>query len=539
MFFILDCRSMRLQESLYFLFFALLYCVNLVASDLEGGPVGCRSSIADFKRVTMHSQVLLNKNFLNQRPNAAIQSAIELQLKHLMGYFNNTSENGLNVALSAYREAPVLLKTENIKYGHQLIIDNYLSEQNYKFSIDAYTQKALKRGYTESNDDALLITYKTNILIADCSDKSFSAESEAKLPLDPFLSLWVEDAAKRKSREFNGKNLLVSNCSADEIVDFGQIGLSWFFWSPITLKKNKKEIFLHCEVVKNLLISPKFEVAKIVSKINPPGKDFFKAENALAISAIFGVVWRTDQFTPLNYNSVDKMVNLMLTHCQQAENIPACLSVWKSALGPQEDGKYLELGAHSFFEYLRYLMTVVKLSSFTTVKNSEDLQLKLSGVFRDSGKPLTISVYYGKTSFNSKTPVPETYIKFLNTSLKSADSISYFGHAGLGLNLNFSILSDAFKKKSSSNFRRTKNLWLGIYNCEAFSYFGFDLYPIFVHGQKLLLTQTSGIEVDAKFPIAQIEIINRLFSESKLNTFSILNNYVATSDFLTETMLTF
>lgn len=531
---------MRLQGPLFFLLFALLYNGKSVAFDLQGSTVGCQGPVADFKLVTMNSKVLLNKKFLDQHNDTTVRAAIELQLKHLMGYFNNTSKAGLNVALSAYREAPDIIKIEKVKYGYQLEIDNYLRNQGYyKYAVDAYIDKALKRGYADSDDEALLISYKTKVLVADCSDKSFSPNTEVELPLDPFLSVWLEAPSKRKLREFNGHKLLASSCFIDEIADFGQAGISWFFWSPATTKRNTKDMFLTCKVAADQIVKPRFEITRTLDKVTPPQKTFFSSETPLVLSAIFGVVTWGDPFSKVNFESAQEMASRMLTHCQKAENVPTCLSIWRPAFRPQKDGKLLEFGAFSFFEYLRYLMTVVKPESVSTERNSADIQVKIAGVFRDSGKPVSVTVYYGKTSLNSSTPVPETYFKFLHTSLKNADSLSYFGHAGLGMNLDFAALSEAFKKRSYPNFRRTKNLWLGVYNCEGFSYFGFDLNPIFSPGQKLLLTQTSGIEVDAKFPMAQIEVMSRLFSDKTTHTFSILSQYVRTKDFLTETMFTY
>ena len=510
------------------IFFILAASPFLRAEVVKGSTIGCQQDVAEFKQLVMTSQVLLNKNFMSNDSKSQISEAIDWQLKHLFGYFNNSrNQNNLNVALSGYRQSPIIVEVKNAKYSSKLVVQNYLADQPYVFPLTEYVKKALKRGFTEEADDAVLITYKVSLIVADCSFVEFPASRVIKLPLDPYVSLWLEEPAKRGARTFNGKTQeKVSNCSADEVANFGQNGIAWFFWKP-----------QNCELNSNAVVMPSFEVKQKLSSVAELTKDFFKDKNKLKFSAVFGVISYLDFFSKLNYDKVNQLASSNLTHCVAAKNIPECFTFWKPAFQIQGDEKFLEPGAIGFFVYLRHLTTLVKVKKFSTENSAEQISYKIEGVLRDSGVPVEATVYYGKTNFNSNTPVPTNYISFLHDALASSDAISYYGHAGLGVNLNYKRLVAEFKKMNLANIQRKKNLWYGIYNCEAFSYFGWDMQSIFKSGQKMLLTASSGIEVGSWSPVLQIEIINRIFANSNYEKFSMLNHYVQSQDFITATQI--
>ncbi len=63
----------------------------LMAEVIKGSTVGCNQVVAEFKQITITSEVMLNKNFITGNSAHQINEAIEWQLKHLFLMLNCTS----------------------------------------------------------------------------------------------------------------------------------------------------------------------------------------------------------------------------------------------------------------------------------------------------------------------------------------------------------------------------------------------------------------------------------------------------------------
>jgi hypothetical protein len=516
-------------------FTLLLTASKAKAGDLSGNPVGCRAANSKLQYFYLNGKVLLNQNFL---PASAVElkklkeEAVEIQLKHLMSFFRTTSLN-MNAVLASYRSEPKILNTELVKYASSFPVDDYLPSSRGP-AMSAYIKRALTRGHVDQSDHALLIHYQSKILIADCSPNGL-VPSQILLPRDPYLSLWIEDKVKRKPRSFGPYKLdHVSNCSSREIVLFGNYDVNWYFWSPVSNGKGE------CQRDDNKMYSPKIAAVNEVEKIEPIHKTFFKSQS-LKVAAIFGIVDQSELFVKNDFLFIKKSVADAFNHCKKLNSVPACLTQWSDLTKAQSNKKYYEPGAFHFFNYLKYLNTLVRIDkvSVTDVDvNSNEVYLKVSGKLIDSNTPIELVSYYGKTTLDYGPRVSKLYLKLLRDSFQEFDSISYVGHAGLGQNLNMRTLNKFWGEDKLTQVSRTKPLWLGIYNCEAFSYFGFDLDTIFKPGFKnVVLTETIGTDSGSKFPLSQLSLINNLYSnhaqDSSRDIQKVMGRYVSGRDFLT------
>lgn len=514
---------------------------------IEGGPIGCAGSNSHFQRIRLSGKVLLNKNFLPQKVTAhdlVVKEAIELQIKHMMGFFKNTRSISLNVALSAYRGNLKIEKTENTNYGDNITLDRYLPASRAESSL-AYVQNAVARGAVKADDPAELVTYQTELVIADCSEKAFFNFSDIRLPLDPYLSLWLESKENRKLRKFGNDQAEISSCSSNELILFGNSDSNWFFWSPVEAKVDQQGKSVKCQIVGTKKIyEPILLPGEEITPAQPLQKSFFSDLKNFKSVSIFGTISNSDLFAKMDIATMKKFILETIQQCQSKANVPSCMTAWQKML-LAKDGKYLEPGTYNFFLFLKYLTSVAKIDSMSLLNTdmpNDEIHVNYKGRFLDSKMPLEGAVYYGSTTFDYGPPATKDYVKLLHSAMMSADSISYVGHAGLGQNVKMEKYKELWRRDHLPEIHRNKPLWFGIYNCEGFSYFGFDQEQIFEKGKmNLLLTESSGTESGAKFPLAQLSILNQIFSsKSADNTAMVKNNianYVQSREFSTEVRL--
>jgi hypothetical protein len=133
----------------------------------------------------------------------------------------------------------------------------------------------------------------------------------------------------------------------------------------------------------------------------------------------------------------------------------------------------------------------------------------------------------------------KAYVSTLHTALKDSNAIFYVGHAGLGHNFLIEDFTKLWKQDHLPAFKREHPLWVGIYNCEGFSYFGFDQESLFKPGKfDLYMTASSGTEAGAKYPLAQLSILNDLYAGKKVDVTKTMALYVQSREFSTITRVT-
>ncbi|MFL5814036.1 MAG: hypothetical protein ACJ763_10705 [Bdellovibrionia bacterium] len=514
-------------------------------SQISGSPVGCKTGTGSYQRIELQGKVLLNTAFLPTDPkerSELVRNAIELQLKHLVGYFRTTSSGGMNAAIASYRGAPRISEPQTVTYGSSFPVDNFLAARGGANS--AYTQKALQRGEVKADDSALLIPYQSELLIADCTPNGFQKAAPVKLPLDPFLSFWLEKKEARKSRTFNrGKLDAMPNCLSSELVEFGTSDINWFFWSPVMPKTDSAGKTVKCQIDGPMKIyQPEILASKAVEPAPALAPEFFGKLKEFKSTAIFGIISRNEYFAKLDTLKLKDLIQSTESVCKKAQNVPSCLTAWEKALTPVEGKPFYEPGTYHFLTFLKYLHTLVSLDQLSLEKTStpdQEIVLKYRGHFIDSTMPASGTVYFGTTTLDYGPRASKAYVSTLHTALKDSNAIFYVGHAGLGHNFLIEEFTKLWKQDHLPAFKREHPLWVGIYNCEGFSYFGFDQESLFKPGKfDLYMTASSGTEAGAKYPLAQLSILNDLYAGRKVDVAKTMALYVQSREFSTITRLT-
>jgi hypothetical protein len=501
--------------------------------------LGCKEAEGNAKKFVLESKILLNKKFMpagldNKNLEAFYKASIEFQIKHLMGFFKNTKDNGLNAALYAYRGPVKILKIGEVNYDIAMPVDNYLPQDRGEGT--EYVRNALKIGKTEVSDKAVEIAYSVELMVSDCSIGGFFSGPKISLPLDPYLSLWLENKSKRQPRVLGPSKIAsASNCSSYEITLFGNNNVSWFFWSPVTKYGEK-----NCNIENDkTLITPKIGQIEIVPRSPKLKKDFFQNKKAFNFAVMFGEIDSTSgYFAKVNYAWMKKIITENLSACLKTTIVPECLTLWNPAVGAQEDNKYHEPGVYSFLIFLKHLSTQVKLASFQIEQSPVDMALQIKGVLRDAGTPIEVAVHMGRTSLDYGPAAPSSYVKFTHDAFKEADSIAYVGHAGVGTNLNIKILEELWNRDHLPSIKRIGPIWIGLYNCEGVSYFGFDLDKIFQKNKvKAIETFTSGTMSGPEFPLLHLLTLNNVFSGREVKIKDIFRLEYSGREFIAETWL--
>ncbi|MBY0412580.1 MAG: hypothetical protein K2Q18_00370, partial [Bdellovibrionales bacterium] len=476
----------------------------------SSAPIGCESTQGSTKKILLESSIVLNKKFIPSNEKNFVSVSIEKQIQHFLGYLKNTKYQNLNTALLAYR-GPIKFKVSSGTYGLDLDIDEYLPLDRYKNS-DHYILNAMRDGLTKKSQKALIIKYTVELMIADCSPKSVLENTPIVLPLDPFLSMWVgkkEDRSKRAIGPFILPQ--VSNCNTSNMVIFGGPEVGWYFWSPLNGEGKA--------CAERGVVTPKISVIAEMPKSPALSKKFFQTKGPLKFSAIFGEVDSSDFYTPKNIEVIKDFVEKNLLGCMK-DLSQKCMESWTSYLVLQKDGKFLEPGIHSFLSFLKYLNSSVEMTSFkkNSTHNLEEMNFVIAGKLKSSRKEIEIQVFFGKTNLDFQSRPSKSYLLFTHEAFKEADIISYVGHAGLGKNMLTTELSKRWEVQKIPPIKRDKPIWLGVYNCEAASYFGFDLNLLFKSkSMKVLETLTSGSNSGAEFPLFHLSALDALFTHGNVN----------------------
>lgn len=499
--------------------------------EIQSRPLGCDGATPKVKRVILESSLKLNKKFIPDQSDLekSYREAIESQIKHLMGFYKNTKADGLNAVLFAYRGPQKITAIKNTTYGDSLELDSYLPPER-GIGNDSYRLRALSIGKTFPNDEAAEIFYTAELIVSDCSQKDFETIKNILLPKDPYLSLWVNDKNSRSERNFGPYKLSSApNCASDEIAKFGNGDQSWYFWAPY----NK-----NCPHSSNAFVKAKITQVETIDSPSFLSKDFFKGKKSLNFSAIFGEISESDIFLSHDYEELRQIILGNFKECQRSELIPKCLTSWQKFLNPKES-KYLEPGTYSFIAFLKMLNTIVKLDSLEIDKKSakEEIIVNIRGKLSSSKIPLQLHIYFGHTSLDhGKTT--ESYVRFLHHAFTKSDVISYVGHAGLGSNVLLKNIKHLWSESKLALPKREDPLWLGLYNCEGLSYFGFDLTEIYGKNKiEAIETFTSGKLAGPQFPLFHLQVLDKIYSDEKVQISDVFKPKNPSIEFLTETWL--
>lgn len=516
-------------------FFSIIIFLYYAQSNaLSGTLMGCNSSSSSLKTVTVSGKIQLNRNFIATGQDAykkTIDAAIEMQIKHLVGFYRNTKTGGVNSSISSYRGPVTIKKTEDISYGSEIQAKDFLLPHRsiLEGTHSDYITSFLKKKKTAATDPAVAIYYDIDLIIADCSE---SSQINPILPLDPFLSFWI-DPTEIKDKVWDTD--FIPACQSYELVDFGNISQNWYFWSPIEKKNRSNNETAICKYdLDKKTYTPVFTKKSDIARSANLEKSFFKIKDHIKLSAVFGTGSSSPKFEQDAIIKYKSFIQRTAEACKSEVLVSACMNLWKTILTPSANEKFLEPGAFYFLSYLQNIYTLVDIKEFDLLKNQnhdKEIYLTLKGQLRNSLRPIVIHVYYGPTSLDYGPRISKDYSSFMHRAFHESDAISYLGHSGLGANVSLKKYSQIWQDDKLPKIQRNSPLWLMLSNCEGFSYFGFDLDSIMNDNIAAIITLSSGVEADVRFPLSQINVLDQIFTKHDVSVTDLMGRHIKSRDF--------
>ncbi len=473
-----------------FVFILLLISFSAFAfPEYSGAIFGCVKNSGTIKNAEIESSILLNEKFLPEDPeerDQVFKKAIEGQLKFINQSMAGSPSNPTFVG--SVRHPFTILSKTSVNYPELKINLRILPENRSRTSQLDYLNKALARTFTTTNDSAILIKYRTQIQISSCH-KTRKGLSKIIIPLDPFLAFWIQNEKDYEKKQYGPYSLKsFPSCFSNEISMFGGVDDQWYFWQP--LKSSAKE----CSTINGTTTS-----VRLLSEvpISPPKKVItLEPKNDKFFTAIFGALTNDQYFQETNYEKLKLNIEQYLRNSKASQTLKKIY----------QQKKPIEPGLYHFLNFMEKIKQQHKVMSYEVISIDKEILLNLR---IDNNKQITnLKIYYGNTSTDLLTLPSKTYAKLWIDSLAAADAISYVGHAGLGKNLRLENLKKLFSNYSlQTNLSRNKPLWLGIYNCQAYSSFGEDFVEIFANTKPLspiiTLTLSTGFDSGFELPLNQ------------------------------------
>lgn len=514
--------------------------LNAVAvNNYESSAIGCRGVSQSFQLKVQSSVSVLN-SFLEtlsaQAEKDVLRQHIEQQLKYLIGISKEyRSIHVSKLAVSAFRDDINYLKT-SLNTLQLPELESFWGP-NISLGSDPYVKELV----SHSGQSVLVkkIDYQTNVIVTICAPLPLSTGTlysqleNLFYPLDPYLGFWINGKNERKI--ITAKNLksgLVPICLSQDFLIFGTAPeYAWFYWQPV-----HRDGARLCRIEDKTWVTS-FKIEKLENIPLKKETTLFSsnASDEIKIAAVFGQVSDSSNKRIKAYDNLYNDIQAIFDRCQRGQERMACYSELEYYFRKNQFD--LDPGQKSLIDVLKFYAAMVSNHKLTSKKINESyLQFNLTGLSNFDQKMVSFSVYAGPTGVFNSYLASADYWNFVLTSFYQDDVFLYFGHAGVGQNLALRTVLERSTVKASSFKKRTKDLNLGIFNCEAYSYFGWDLNLLFENNSKtknfVNLVASSGTEVSASFVSAYIENILKAKDVKVESLIENLAGYVLTDDVL-------
>ncbi|MBC7466053.1 MAG: hypothetical protein H7256_08675 [Bdellovibrio sp.] len=521
--------------------FIFIISLNVWAIDnYETSAIGCRGVSQSFELKLSSSVQILNSYLENRSSDAKkeiIQQHIERQLKYLIGISKEYRSIHISkLAISSFRNQINILVTREDRT--QLpILDSYWAG-NISLGGDPYVKELVS--YSGQNVRVSKTDYQTDLIMTTCSPVplsllAFYAEFEnLTFPLDPYLGFWINQKNERKViMAKNGKSGLVPICLSQDFLIFGTAPeYAWFYWQPVHRDSSRL-----CRIeMKERVTQFKIQRSQEFS-LKKETKLFSSESSALInVAAVFGQVSHSKNDQIKAYDVLYRDILAIFDTCQSEKDRMSCYSELESYFRKNQFD--LDPGQISLIYVLKFYSTMVSNYRLTAkVGNKDYMQFNLAGLSDSNNKSISLSVYAGPTGVFNSYLASSDYWNFVLKSFYQDDLFLYFGHAGVGQNLALKTILDRATASKNQFTKRTKDLNLGVFNCEGYSYFGWDLKSLFENKSSakhfVNLVASSGTEVNGSFISAYIENFLKSKDVTVEAIVENLSNYVQSDDFLT------
>lgn len=379
------------------------------------------------------------------------------------------------------------------------------------------------------------INYSVQLLFSFCTQSSTSTESIAvemakiPVPIDPYLGFWINERRERiVTKTLKGP---VDDCLSNDFLIYGTSPeYAWFYWEPISRSRAACKI-TNTKLVTNFLI-------KNIKPVEPTSLNETQPKistKKISATLVFGTVENPkNEKSTLSAKEFLRLVMAVNDRCKTQDSAQ-CMSYYSEFSNAPKTVR-LEAGQFQLLIFLKYLNVLLDHPQIKISESDEKYFIaNISGPSKSDRHDVDLKIYYGPTSLFKSLMAPKNYWKLLQDSFYNSDLVLYYGHAGLGKNLEFAEIEKqaGTKKKFKA---RLNDLYLGIFNCEGFSHFGHDLDKLFKNSYRkkniVHFITTSGVEANVLFMLGYMEQILKKLNIEPNQFVKDFSPYIQSSDFL-------
>ncbi len=513
---------------LFSLFFSTGVMATMVA---HNSVIGCNQN-SQTHTFDVFSNIELNKKYYDQlkdnfERSKFVKKSVQLQLKYFVGIFTEFHTPEIDkISFSAYQLDPII-SNQGVASVTYPVLDKFWPESRGD-SSDPYIQFLQGQGVGQT--EVIRFSYKTRINFFMCNKKKLTPDSIVNVlntitvPKDPYIGFWINTKEEREELKRSNKTISKPYCLSFHYLNFGRPEEAWFFWTPTQHYKSKG-----CQTENHPLIT-KFRFNYVPTKIDTQ-MSWEDARSELNGSIFFGFVNVDSEifFTP-SPASITKLITHTLNLCKNI-TVPLCLTEWNNKI-KELSNKPLEIGSQHLINFLKYFPIENSINEIKTSEiGSNYFILSLKAKNKISKKIIHAKIYYGPTSLYDPLLAPKKYWEKMRQSLLEDDFLFYTGHAGIGANLKWETI-DQQTNAGAKIIPRQKPLYLGIFNCEGLSYYGFDYDKLFATKNNLYFLSTSGVEVNFSFTYAFLSYLSKKNHFDSRELKNEIDPYVWSRDFL-------
>jgi hypothetical protein len=417
---------------------------------------------------TVEGRAVLARAFLDEKldEEANARLAILQQLRYLWGWLRTRpGDKPIQLVLSA--EDPELTITARSvgRYGRDLALD-WVQRPPHLVVEDRYTARAIARGRTRADDEALIVEWRARFKVALCSAAGRLPPSlSIPIPDDPWLFYWHLPAARRRLMRYFDESAVTSPCADDDFADLPHPFYLWYDWLPDRHGLDGAGHPFDCRpwlregvdfTTRTVALAP---APPILGRLPQLGAKL-AGSAPLRATVLFGV---------LDHPVTDPHLAELASELARRPLADAVADA--NARTPRR-----ERGTRKLLDFLAALPEVMTVRAARISVEQGYLRVQIDGALRRSGRALVLSAWLGLTDLFG--PVAPRHWKILADALAADQVVIYAGHSGLGENFRLAQIASHVgldEQRFAEGLERAPYQLVAFLSCYSYMYFGHDL----------------------------------------------------------------
>ncbi len=473
---------------------------------------------------TLKGRVRLERAFLDPAIYEAdsIRAAVDHQIKYMWGYYHNEPElrRSYRMVLSSEPFDLEVKSRREVPYGRDLSLAwNPGPDPQLKIE-DAYTARAVARGFTHKNDPALEIEYVARIKLAVCGRTADpQATLSGPLPADPWLAYWYLDKANHRPLTYFDSRAITNPCADDDFSDLPHPIYYWYDWLPSRHGPDADGHAFDCRAwLKAGVDFDEFSV--VLERTGHAQGNFVGLRKALLADGEKAPIRATVLFGQIDH----AVANLELGKWRDRIGDGATPELFAAHAHAAHQAwsrdNVREHGTGMFLKTLDAIDPIMKVEKFSSMVEDGYLVVVATGELRRSKQPIRLRAIFGITDVLG--PKPPAHWRYLQKALTEDQIVVYWGHSGVGENFRLEQIEKHLAiphERFARELTKSPVRLLAFISCYSYMYFGRDLLRAAAErlaGGVFVFTGT-GPTSNNDGPLPVLDLIDRVLAPKNSN----------------------